>query len=850
MIPLQLLARRLPLSNPQQRPRLSELRTELRRFQPPEQPPKPVLELTYTGDKQDFITNLYDNIYKQPGYQNRELRIIYLRNNRFQHEQILFPGQNFKKNVLRQFYLQGSDEQEFIPDIYDADKILIYRPQQLQGKSLEQIFRDSPNTICVFEAIKKKFDDLPEAKTKKTEQNRQSRLNKIYKVQQEYPNGVKQSQLEEIAEKCNVKIVLEDVINNGLQEYGTARQIVVRITNTRKDHVDFLTSQEPEEITQDEMNQIYNKVKESKEHYVIKNSTQEIKHLQTIHGSYVVPNPDQDILNQHHRQIKYSYFDALKYPELNEFTKAGRLINSTPLIFKPFTDQTKLYDMKNAYTKHQDCPFYEGFLNQIQQFRTTNKIIDTGIYQFKILKDHPFSKSFGLHQDNLYILPSPEIKYWQKYITIQILNGCWGNKTHITYSNDMIEKKLYQKWSGKLSSNDNYRSTKYTFPATKEFTQHLKTLYPETYYWEDQKASIHIPKKQIKVYHHIFSFITSYTRINMLLQLEKLTNVQAVLLDGIYTDQPFPENPLFREKPVEQSSYDYSLDWYEPTTPFNPPSIHLLKSSFLSGSGGTGKTHSILKDKGYIHPLYVVPTHELGQTYDNYTTIHKLVGFNNCMTYKEEHGIPPVILIDEATMIEKSMIETALEMYNTSLIFIAGDIDEKQHYQCRSGNPSKYWEIFKPINVLPLIHYTTDYRSKTEELKHMKLDFRNYMKQIYTDGGLNDTKKMKHYIQQHYKTISLEEAIKQATPKDVFMWSTHRVEQQIPTKLKPTCTGTLDDFVKPQETIKRGVHAYQGKTIHFPTKIFITLDFFEYAMPYTAISRATHHQQIYFVEIE
>lgn len=848
-IPFQLLARRLPLSNPPQRPRLSELRTELRRFQPI-QPPRPVFEIDYTGDRQDFITTLYDNIFQQPAYNNRELRIVYLRNNRFQHEQTLLPGQKFSRDIVRQLYLEGYEEGDFIPDLYDATKILIYKPQQIEGKPLEQIFRDSPNTICVFEAILKKFDDLPEAKTKKTEQNRKSRIKQVHLLQTKYPNGVKQSQLEDIAEELKIKINLQDIINNTTYEYGIKRQINVNITNTRKNHVDFLTSQEPQEVTQEQMNQIYNQVKESNEHYVIKNSTSEIKHLQTIHGSYVVPNPDQEILNQHHSQIKYSYFDALKYPELNDFTKAGRIINSTPLVFKPFTSTTKLYDMKNAYTKHQDCPYYEGFLNQIQQFRQTHKIITTGIYQFKILKDHPFSKSFGLHQDNLYILPSPEIKYWSKYITIQILNGCWGNKTDIHYSNDMVNKKLYQKWSGKLSSNDNYRTTKYTFPATKEFSQHLKTIYPETYFWEDQKASIHIPKKQVKVYHHIFSFITSYTRINMLLQLEKLKNVQAVLLDGIYTDEEFPENALFREKEIEQPSYDYSLDWYEPTTPFNPPPIHLLNSSFLSGSGGSGKTHSILKDKGYIHPLYVTPTHELGQTYENYTTIHKLVGFNDCMTYKEEHGTPPVILIDEATMIEKSMIETALELYKDSLIFIAGDIDENQHYQCRSGNPTKYWEIFKPLNILPLVHYNQDYRSKTEELKHMKLDFRNYMKQIYTDGGLNDTKKMKHYIKQHYKTISLEDAIKQASTKDVFMWSTHRVESKIPSKLKPTCNGNLDDFVKPQDTIKRGVHAYQGKTIPYPTKIFITLDFFEYAMPYTAISRATHHQQIYFVEIE
>jgi len=843
-IQLQLLARKIPLSAPVRPVALQSLRKGLERFIPP----RPRITIPYEDNYQSFVETLRDNIFAP--YKNKELRVALLKNNKLVHEFTVQNRGSFKNDILPQFYEDYQDQQSFLPNIYNADKILIFTPKQLEGIKLEQVFKDSPNSICVFQSIIKKFDDLPEAKTKKTEQNRRSRLNKVLKVQEEYPNGVQQSQLPEIAEKCNVKIVLQDVLNNEIQEYGTARQIVVNITNTRKDHVDYLTSKEPAEVTQEEMNQLYQQVKQSNEHYVIKNSTTEIKHLQTIHGTYIVPNPDQELFNQLNNQIKDASFDALKYPELNDFTKAGRIINSAPLVFQPFNEHTKLYDMKNAYTKHDHCPFYEGFLHQIQQFRSTNKIIQTGIYQFKVLKDHPFSRAFGIHQDNLYILPSPEIKYWQKYITLQITAGCWGNKTNIHYSNEVVNKKIYQRWTGKLSTNDNYRSTKYTFPTTQEFAQHLKTIYPETYYWDDQKASIHIPNKTVKVNHHIFAFITSYTRINMLLQIEKTPNVQAILLDGIYTDQLFPSNPLFVEKPVEVKEYDYSLDWYEPTLPFHPPPIHLINSSFLSGSGGTGKTHSILKDKGYINPLYVTPTHELGQTFQNYTTIHKLIG-HECTPYKDEYPMPPVILIDEATMIHKDFIEKALHMYSSSLIFVAGDIDENQHYQCRSGNPTNYWEIFKPKDVLPIVSYTTDYRAKTELLKNMKMDFRNYMKEIYTDGGLRDTKEMKSYIQKHYKTITLQEASALAKPTDIFMWSTHRIEQQIPSHLKVKCAGTLDNYINPklQETTKRGVHAYQGKTIPYPTKIFITLDFFEYAMPYTAISRATHHQQIYFVEI-
>lgn len=818
---------------------------ELRRGLEKYLPPQPKVIIRYDGDYKHFTETLHEKMFTP--HKNKELRVALLRNNKLVHEFTIQNRGKYKTDVLPQFYEDYTDPTSFLPNIYNADQILVYKPQQLEGVRLDQIFRDSPNTICVFESILRKFDELPEAKTEKTNQNRRSRIKKVQKLQKEFPNGVKESDLPYLAKELSIKIVLQDVLNNIIQEYGNARQIVVKITNTKKNHVDYLTSKDPIPVSPEEINTIYNTIKD--EHYVIKNSTTEIKHLQTINGTYIVEDPDQEIINQVNQQLKDSAFNALEYPELNEFTKAGRVINSSPLVFEPYQPNTKLYDMKHAYVNHFSCPFYEGFLNQIQQFRSTNKIQTTGIYQFTVLEDHPFSKKFGIHKDNTYILPSPEIKYWSKYITVQITAGCWGNKLHIHYPNEFINRKLYQKFTGKLSSNDNYRTTKYTFPATKEFAQHIKTIYPETYFWDDNKASIHIPNKVVNVKHHIFAFITSYTRINMLLELEKLTSVQAVLLDGIYTTNQIT-NPLFREKEFNPTPYEYSMSWYEPTIPFSPPPIHLLQSSFLSGSGGSGKTHSILKDKGYIHPLYVVPTHELGRTFPNYTTIHKLIG-NECTPYKDEHTNPPVILIDEATMIHKEFIEKALDLYPNSLMFIAGDIDETQHYQCRSGNPQQYWEIFKPLDILPIVHYTTDYRSKTQELKTMKQEFRTHMKHIYTDGGLEDTQKMKQFIKQSYKTITLEEAIKLAKPSDIFMWSTHRIENQIPSHLKVKCNGTLDNFVNPklQETTKKGVHAYQGKTISFPTKIFITLDFFEYAMPYTAISRATHHQQIHFVEI-
>lgn len=786
------------------------------------EPPPPLT--TFGVDFKAFLTGIV------PYAQEPELRIVLLdSNNKFLHEFTVRGGGSFNRDFLPQFYEGESGQETFIPNRYGASQIKVYRPQQLVGINLQQVFRDS-NNLCVFEAIRRKFAELPESENKKTNQNRRSRLNKVNQIEANYPDGVRADQLEELADKVKVKFVLQDVLKNTTKEFGKARQIEVRITNTRKNHVDFLTSNDAEEVSQEFINDHLAYLRETKQHYLIKNSLQHVRNLSTAEHNYILENPHAELMKYMNAQVKHCRFDALQYNDLNEFTKRGRVINSSYLHFQDWTENTKLYDMKAAFTKHADCPYYNGFLGQIQQFRSIDHIPFTGIYQFTLESDNAFSRMFGFIKGNTYILPSPEIHYWRQSqgLDYTITAGCWGNKIDVDYTPEVIKTKVYQKWSGSLSMNDNYHNTKHTFPATEEFASHIKSIYPETFYWETGEASVNIPNKHVKVAHHIYSFITSYTRINMLLEMEHLTNIQGVLLDGIYTTDPIT-NPLFQEKPItllDSNLYSYNSYWYEPTdTIFTPPPVHILTSSVLSGSGGSGKTHSILNDEGYIGVLYVVPTHELGKG-KNYITIHQLIG-EGCRPYKEKHGSPPIILVDELTMNPAEYITRALEMYPTSLFFLAGDLDDKQHYQCRSGNPTQYWEIWKP--TLPIVNYTDDFRSRTPELKHRKEHMREEMRRIYTDGGLKDTRKMREYVLDHYPVISFAEALKQATPDDIFLWSTKKVEAQIPEHLQ-----------------KLGVHKSQGATVANP-KVYITMDWFEYAMPYTALSRCVDHRQVQFV---
>jgi hypothetical protein len=112
----------------------------------------------------------------------------------------------------------------------------------------------------------------------------------------------------------------------------------------------------------------------------------------------------------------------------------------------------------------------------------------------------------------------------------------------------------------------------------------------------------------------------------------------------------------------------------------------------------------------------------------------------------------------------------------------------------------------------------------------MKLKLREEMRRVYTDGGINDTNKIRQYIRKEFVVVPLAQAVEEADADAIFMWSTHRVEKLIP-----------DRFVS------KGVHMFQGQTIE-DKHIYICMDFFEYAMPYTAMSRGRHSSQITFVE--
>ena len=755
----------------------------------------------------------------------------------------------FYKTFRPAFFERGDSTSQII---IDQGMKIIFKPfKQIKAKPLNQRFREGI-LHCVFTPLIKTWSE-------KSSNYQETILKKVIKYANKYGDApVPQDEMEDLAKKLQTTIKINDPIGKSYITYNPSGDRTCILMNPRKDHVEESNEEKPTKIISHD--QAINYLQNLNDGEVIEGSFQDPIRIHTFKEIYEIVNPMKPYLSEINDLIPNVSFDASQYPEVNQFILESRIINSGTLRFQEEYDEH--YDLEKAYTQFHLTKYYQGFLGIIHQFRNftfppTNKFLKEhiGIYKAKIINPSPLAKILGFEKDHYYILPSPEWEFHKNNKTeFVITQGVYGSNFDFrfpessfqtiplrNYNPALPEKtsnKPFRIFSGQLSSKLNENDCKvYNVKATQEFTQHLKTLYPDTLYDEEtNSAKIYIKHKKVYTRHHVLSFITSYTRIVMMEEMLKfdISNLSGVTLDGLYFKGTPPKTliPQFRPKKSKMSDKE-SVPWYiatENKTNF-PALTEFNQNTFLEGSGGSGKTHTILNNKGFNNILYASPTHELGKdkvkeyNMKHYTTIHKLAGINasgkESRTYEEEfRHTPSVIFIDEITQIESKFIEKIIKLYPHSLIFIAGDVDiSGRHYQCKYSN-----EIWKP--TFPIIQFTNDYRAKTETLKQMKRDLRNYMK---TDPIPQE---IKNYVKTKFPIISKQQAKSQFTESDIWIAGTHK-------------------YIKTLEPLKiHTTHSYQGKTITNPTKLYISIeDMFESTMFYTAMSRVETEDQLIIVGI-
>lgn len=766
------------------------------------------------------------------------------------------------KKFRTEFLVQGESGGEWL--INEGNRVLVMQPNDIAPQRLFQRFRDGI-TNCVFTPILAKLN-VEEGSASYMKKQAQ-RLRAVMKLKTQYETGVPEDKMEEVARAAGMKIVLFDVFGNELAVYNEKSMgAVMRMTNTRENHVDIglVTDSDPVELEQNQMNKLWREIKKTGDFYMVDGDflNGDARRLRTLEGSWCVADPIADACKAFDKELGIMNYkiNARKQPELNNFLKAGRIVNGWSCRLGD-EEATGCADMPSAYAQFKKCHMYRGFLGHVHQFRRYwDKKFDRafveehlGYYEVRIKGGiTPLMEKLGMWVGQVLVLFSPELLYFMDDgLVVDITQGAWGSRFDFEFSEDMLKDRKYCTWSGRLGMER--EETSHTIPCNSpEWASHLATEH-KVYLWADAGLlTIKKPAKNVFTGHHILGAITAYVRIQMMEAMKQFEPSQLVrvVMDGIYYRGEKPAGlDWFKDKKVLKDD-GYSDGWYSNQTelPIFPCIQRITRNTLLTGQGGSGKTYSVFNDPGFNTVLFVSPSHILGQDVREkykakYTTIHKLIGIECCPYYKEQR-MPSVILVDELTQLPAEWVNKVFEMYPESLIILAGDIDaEGRWFQTRSGNGDNWNEIWKPVGV-DVIEFLEDRRSRDEALKKLKLDIRDAMRRCDLDCGLFQ---MEDWARKNLPVSSID-----FQEGDTCIAGTHKTHTKLLDRGIVSGYYKKGGFVSDVELPryeKRGsftTHSYQGKTIE-NGRVWICIDdMFEYAMLYTAVSRAVSFDQIRF----
>jgi hypothetical protein len=797
----------------------------------------------------------------------------------------------FWNHIFRSLLVQGTSDAD--PIWYDLDNqegVLVFTTnQQVPAARMAQRFRDSESKFCLIDPLVALWKQMGENSESDASRKRCLQImRKIEAFRIQYPNGVPEENVEEIAKAAQRKIVIKDMFNNSFLEYNVKSTKTFSWTNTRENHVDvgsLALQGAAVKVSEDEFQKIHNEhltAWEDKQERFLMEGGKDVRCIRSAKGAWRVSDPLHEAFETVTNRLRLNEYglDCIKHPELNAYVREACVVNAAPVKLSNET-ATGHKDLRAAYTQHQMTSYFQGFLGKIQQARRLNIASSEaraflakhlGIFRCRILTcENELLVKLGVPVGGLVTLPSPELLYFIDHgVTAELVSGVFGSTWSATKEemyDGLMEpignvKKPYAQFAGCLGHQSEEKA--YRFHGSADWASHLKSLGYKTFDNRDGTITVYIPKDFYYARHHMFAFITSYTRINMLEAMSQfdVSNLTAVVLDGIYYTGDCPElSPEFRDKKAKEPK-GYGLGWYSPSyvhDGFMPmlEDRKLLSNCILSGQGGCGKTWSVLTDKGFNDVLYVVPQHTLGienakQHGVQYTTIHRLIGVE-CRPWKQDHTEPNVCLIDEMTMIDAEWIEKALVMYPNTLFFIAGDAVRHQGkmiaFQTRSGKPGQFSRIFD--GGLPIKYFKQDRRSLDDGLKQLKVILRSMMLQIYTDGEVNDARILELWIRANYPTVKIADI--NFCPGDTVIAGTHRTNEML--LKRGIVSGYLSARNERSKELVEGwkqrgsftTHSYQGSTIR-DGKVFVVVnDGFELAMIYTAVSRAVRSEQIVFV---
>lgn len=814
------------------------------------------------------------------------------------------------------FYPKG--KVEIITTTYKRIKPLA----SIKDKEMQTYMKDVQNA-CLFNGILKFFEQK-----KDKDRNAKASYNYLCKqeVQEEYFKPVKEEDLKDkdsnvnkILQKCKASLTIKDLVKGTINDkyYNTPyAKWNIEFLNTMYNHLDLLnhTYDNIIEVDKEEYKNILN----TSEYYVEK-----FNNLITLDGIYKIKDDDF--------QIKYkAWKEKNNYDSLFivEGSDEHNLIRSYDYGLHRFFDENlpvknnlyKEIDIKKAYYNYSNKDFNKNycgvpsgnFINikcenfSIDDFNelTNNNLI--GYYQVEIKKINEELKEkynyYGIEENKIYTFTTPMINILKDNVQFYFYNASYSPSVHIPFTEDLMEntdeiegkKRLayYCKIFGlMLKSNDDI-SIKVR-PLKNDY-DYYNLLDDDNYKMYDMDGVIHIKfknhVKKSKI--HIGYYLHSYTRCLILEELLKMDidKVFGVKLDSIvikkdydyiydkniFDDKKAKIQSMFKRDPHETNGYylykyietdEYIVD-FKPS--FLPNNIVKNKVVFLGGKGGSGKTHSILKNIDNKYLCYTTNAWNLIQGKKNENK--NILGYSlpnltgKCDKFKTEkikNNNIKFIFIDEATLIDITTIEQIINDYKNCFIFIAGDIDYNGNfYQCslpklKLYNPSLYNYQY--------IEYKKTYRFN-EELNNKLNKLREYMK---TDKEKINYK-LHNYVKENFKEcfydikdikfndddIGISELkenqeiteyfINKGTKPQYFIKETKKEKGQ----LKGQLLLEIPKHDNYEMKLFKSIHSFQGLDLNENNNIIIYInDNFDYNLYYTALSRARRLDQIKIIKL-
>ncbi len=803
------------------------------------------------------------------------------------------------------FYAGGvSSMEDLLWKSGDDLRVVFTKYQNLSRRFVKQLYADGVKN-CLIEPIRLDLMSRYENSTSKTYKKKiESSITYLDEISEYYPDGIPLEEISKIGDKLKTTIEIyspfcrspyfSHIHKNSAYNY--------KFYNTRLNHLELSRTYDLDnlfnankyvEVSQKEMNEIYNYAKKNDKKFIYKRNKKNITQLNTEQEIYIVKDPFNNTFNNwlEETNLKWDDTDCLKNSDLQSFIDYGThyLLTHDFIKTENIKDLSDIehIDRAKAYFTYHKNKYYNGIMTKITDFRRVDNFNKVGFYYIDNVNLEDAIPQFKRINKQLRLFISNNI-YSSHILSFfkdlgckfNVLYGCYGIEHDIRFNEEFKKKDNdnisgYAKATGIFSSLKKYNEfySNMDLEHAELIRQETDNIYYDTY---NKNAIFRIDKQSVRNRKYITGQIVGFLLIDMIEQLIKMDFKKLIRLcvDGIYYykhDYDNRNNILngedskwskkdkmtFNNKIDADNTYIMNICEKKVNYLFLPHKTQKrewFKSELFKGAGGTGKTYFNLMDKGLIDLVYVAPSYKLCSAVQNEygcetTTHYHLLN----EPYAKEQGYLykwSVYIIDECSMLTNGTKEYLLNNIRGKIIFL-GDLG----FQLPPivSNKENLIEMNEK-GFENVIEYYNVRRFKCDKLKSLARKLR-----FCISKNLNINFKKACGIQ----TITREELKNMYKKEDMILCSEHYVNDYYSEMFKDLKKYKVKvnkgeyhngDIIFKDEDIKKEfrhgytTHSIQGENFKTNNIYIDTLSFKSLRMFYTAISRASYINQLYIID--